>query len=184
MNIKYIALILSMVALPLVSELRSQDEAKDSVKSPASLLKLRDSWQAARKRALDPIDKQYEGALKKMLVDFTRAGDLDSAVAVKTELEKLHKPVAEIEEGAPVSLTIIKAVFGSDEQRDAGKGDDVTAKVRGLIKEGKISVKVHRDIFGDPNPFGPKTLAVEYMKKGSKKILIKEVPVNELLTLP
>lgn len=184
MNMKTIAIILSVVALPLVPELRSEDKAEDSAKGPASLLKLRDSWQAARTRALDPIDKKYEDALEKMMSDFTRAGDLDSAVAVRTELEKLRKPVAEIEEGAPDSLTIVRAIYGSDEQREVGKGDDVTDTVRELIKEGKISVKVHRDIFGDPNPFGAKTLAIEYMEKGSKKIRIKKVPSNEHLTLP
>lgn len=184
MNIKTLALILSIVALPIAPDLRSQDEARDSAKSPARLVKLRDSWQAARKRALDPIDKTYEGALKKMMSDFTRAGDLESAVAVRTELQKLSKPVAEVEKGAPDTLTIVKAVYGSDEQRAAGKGDNVTDKVRKQIKDGKISVKVHRDIFGDPNPFGQKTLAIEYMKKGSKKIWTKEVPSNEHLSLP
>ncbi len=188
MNIKYFALILSMAVLPLAQKLHSQEKAgepaTDSKKNPAELVKLRESWQAARKRALEPVDRKYETALKKMLSDFSRAGDLDSALAVRAELEGFRKADAEIEKEPPKVLMIVKAVYGSDEQRAAGKGNDVTEKLKMLIKEGKISVKVHRDIFGDPNPYGPKTLAVQYLKAGSLEVLTKEVPANEQLTLP
>jgi hypothetical protein len=60
---------------------------------PEKLTNLRSSWQRARDQATQPLDTKYRTALQQMMDSFTKAGDLNSALAVKSELEKLD-PVA------------------------------------------------------------------------------------------
>jgi len=56
---------------------------------PEKLANLRSSWQRARDQATQPLDTKYRTALQQLMNSFTKAGDLNSAVAVKAELEKL-----------------------------------------------------------------------------------------------
>lgn len=56
---------------------------------PEKLVNLRSSWQRARDQATQPLDTKYRTALQQMMESFTKAGDLNSALAVKAELEKL-----------------------------------------------------------------------------------------------
>ena len=56
---------------------------------PAQLRALRTSWEASRKKALQPIDATYTQELQKLLDVLTKAGRLDEAVSVKNELAKL-----------------------------------------------------------------------------------------------
>lgn len=57
---------------------------------PEKLASLRSSWQRARDQAIQPVDVKYRVALEQMMDSFTKAGDLNSALAVRTELEKLN----------------------------------------------------------------------------------------------
>ena len=60
---------------------------------PEKLSNLRSSWQRAREQATQPLDTKYRTALQQLMDSFTKAGDLNSALAVKSELEKVA-PVA------------------------------------------------------------------------------------------
>jgi hypothetical protein len=61
----------------------------DDTKAPQELTSLKESWGRARKQATDPIDKKYEDALTAMKQRFTKAGNLEAALAVDTELKSL-----------------------------------------------------------------------------------------------
>ena len=56
---------------------------------PDKLTQLRASWQHARQKATDPIDQKYRQELERMMAALTKAGDLNGAIAVRTELETL-----------------------------------------------------------------------------------------------
>lgn len=56
---------------------------------PTDLVSLRESWQRARTSAITPIDKKFEDALIAMKDRYTKAGDLQAAIAVDAELNRL-----------------------------------------------------------------------------------------------
>lgn len=57
--------------------------------NPPELTSLRDSWQNARKRATDPVDRKYLEALKAMKEQFVKSGKLEEALAVDAEIKKI-----------------------------------------------------------------------------------------------
>ena len=84
------------------------------------------------------------------------------------------------EDAAPV---IVSAVYG-DFGKGGAKGDsarvvDVTKKVAGAVREGKVSLEVTNELFGDPAEQASKTLKVKF-KIGSVE---SEVSVIEGETL-
>lgn len=84
------------------------DAAANPVPEPDRLTVLRDSWQSARERALRPIDQTYQAELKKLLDEFTRAGRLEDALAVKNELETVaagEAPPADVAAAVPAPAT-------------------------------------------------------------------------------
>ena len=54
---------------------------------PEKLTKLRESYQAAISKATAPIQKTYTTELEKLKSEFTKVGDLESALAVDAELK-------------------------------------------------------------------------------------------------
>jgi hypothetical protein len=54
---------------------------------PAELTKLRVSWSSAKAEAVKPLDVKYASALTAMKERFTKAGNLDAAIAVDKELK-------------------------------------------------------------------------------------------------
>ncbi len=56
---------------------------------PDKLTKLRGSYESAMTKATAPIQKTYRTELEKLKIDFTRAGNLEAALAVDAELKKL-----------------------------------------------------------------------------------------------
>ena len=67
------------------------------------------------------------------------------------------------EDAAPV---IVSAVYG-DFGKGGAKGDsarvvDVTKKVAGAVREGKVSLEVTNELFGDPAEQASKTLKVKF----------------------
>ena len=75
-------------------------------------------------------------------------------------------------------LVIVKAVYG-----DLPDGDksDVTDKVKGMVKDGALSVEASNDNFGDPAEGVVKKLKVDYTFEGKAKS--KTVDENETLTI-
>ncbi len=59
---------------------------------PKDLTSLRESYQRARSAALAPIEKKYSDALAAMKVRLTKAGNLEGALAVDTELKTILPP--------------------------------------------------------------------------------------------
>jgi hypothetical protein len=57
--------------------------------TPEKLGKLQDAHRAAVNRVVAPITKSYIADLQKLKVEFTRAGDLESALAVDAELRAM-----------------------------------------------------------------------------------------------
>jgi hypothetical protein len=56
---------------------------------PDKLTKLRDSYEAAMSKATAPIQKTYVAELEKLKIEFTKAGNLEFALAVDAELKTL-----------------------------------------------------------------------------------------------
>ena len=89
------------------------DEAK--AKPPAKLERIQDNYHAAVSRAVSPLTKAYLSELQKLKTEFTKAGDLESAIAVDNEIKAVMaagakgatppgKPVGKTAE-APVKYT-------------------------------------------------------------------------------
>ncbi|MDI1313850.1 hypothetical protein [Prosthecobacter sp.] len=56
---------------------------------PAQISMLRKSWEQARDRAAQPIDESYLRELHKLLDTFTKSGQLEDAIVVKTESQSV-----------------------------------------------------------------------------------------------
>lgn len=76
------------------------------------------------------------------------------------------------------NLFIHRAIYGSD-----FGGQDVTALVRSLVQDNRLSIKVGSDIFGDPCPNQFKHLTVEYSHGGGGKRFTKIVQQEHWCTL-
>ena len=72
---------------------------------PQRLSQLRESWSAAKERALKPINSRYEQELNKLLQLYTKSGNLDDAIAVRKEIERISSPSE-----APPQKTPLKKV--------------------------------------------------------------------------
>lgn len=79
--------IITIVTLALSGTLMAQDANKGI--EPSDLKSLRKDWQIARERATDLIDTKYVRALEAMKLRYTKAGELQSALAVEAELQLL-----------------------------------------------------------------------------------------------
>jgi hypothetical protein len=60
-----------------------------SAAEPADLTKAREAYQQASERALTPVKAAYWNELTRLIEQYTKAGKLDEAVAVKNEQAKL-----------------------------------------------------------------------------------------------
>jgi hypothetical protein len=90
------------LALTLSAACNAADE-------PNQLTKLRGSYDAAIQKATTPIQKTYISALEKLKTDFTKSGNLEAAIAVNGELQKLKQPAIDVE--LPSGFTM-KALAG------------------------------------------------------------------------
>ena len=61
---------------------------------PAQISMLRKSWEQARARAAQPVDESYLRELQKLLDTFTKAGQLEDAMAVKNESQSVVEDAA------------------------------------------------------------------------------------------
>lgn len=135
-------LIQSLIIVVLGTEIILAQTATE----PKELIAIRESYQKACSTALSPIEKKYSDALKGMKERLTKAGNLEGALAVDTELKKLNASpmpgaVTGEESEAPVS------VAGT-----MWKGLKKTPKIFGNTVEfmdGSF-VKVHHDTGGKP----------------------------------
>lgn len=75
-------------------------------------------------------------------------------------------------------LQINKAVYGK-----SGAGKDVTLRLKAMVSNGTLDVKVTNDnMGGDPNKGADKTLKVDYTFRGQRKhVVVKE---GDRLKLP
>jgi len=79
-------IILAMIAFaPLIG--LAQEHPKSQ---PAALVKLRMNWQQSVSEVTAPLNNKYHEALVKMKTDFTRAGNLDDALAVDAEIKQIE----------------------------------------------------------------------------------------------
>ncbi|MBL9117443.1 MAG: hypothetical protein JNJ83_20720 [Verrucomicrobiaceae bacterium] len=68
--------------------------------SPQELATLKESYLKARSQAIAPIDKKYLDALTALKSKFTKNGDLESALAVDSEIKTLQASPASSPQGA------------------------------------------------------------------------------------
>ena len=62
---------------------------------PEKLTKLRGSYESAMTKATAPIQKTYVAELQKLKIEFTKAGNLEGALAIDAEIKSLEKTPAE-----------------------------------------------------------------------------------------
>ncbi len=63
--------------------------AQTSATLPKDALALQTSYHEARQQALEPVERKYRAELERLLILHTKAGHIDEAMAVKTELSRL-----------------------------------------------------------------------------------------------
>lgn len=61
---------------------------------PEDAARLKRGWQDARARAVEPLDAKYLQELEKLLQAHTKAGRLDAALAIRTELASIQSATA------------------------------------------------------------------------------------------
>ena len=76
-------------------------------------------------------------------------------------------------------LVVLKAEYGD---LPDGTKEDVTVKVKAMVKDNALTVEATNDNFGDPVEGTGKKLKVEYSFEGGAK-KVKEVDENETLTI-
>jgi hypothetical protein len=140
------------------------DKVKEMVKDNAL------SVEATNDNFGDPAD----GIVKKLKVDYTIGG----VAASKTVNEGETLTIAAGEKPVVSKLVIKKAVYGD---LPDGAKTDVTEKVKGMVKDGALSVAATNENFGDPAEGIQKKLKVDYTFDGKEKS--KTVDENETLTI-
>ena len=89
--------------------------------------------------------------------------------------------VSVAEEASPVIVSAVYGDLGKDGAKvDAAKTVDVTKKVAGAVREGKVSLEVTNELFGDPAEQASKTLKVKF-KIGSVESEVSVVEGETLL---
>ena len=98
------------------------------------------------------LNNKYRAALQTMQLNYTKQGDLEAALAVKNEIEKLPVIGVEVQKIADTSvfsrnLRIFEATYGS-----GGTRINVKPKIEGAIREDKLDVILNKELLGDPIP--------------------------------
>lgn len=120
--------------------------AEESQKSePAQLAKIRTAWQQSVRTITAPLDLKYREALVKMKTDFTRAGNLEDALAVDAEIKSLdqrEKPEDRIDPNEIVGTWGLKSPnwTGVDEYFPDGKVKQGVHSGTWTAKKGKLRV--------------------------------------------
>jgi hypothetical protein len=125
---------------PLVKPEPAPAKAPD----PARLVELRTQYQSAIHRIVEPLDKSYMDTLAALQRQFSKNGDLENALAVRREVERMSQSVESNARGP--ELIILSA-----QQRDAAtKANvvDVTRKVKDQFFSGKpiMGLNAYRDV--------------------------------------
>jgi hypothetical protein len=90
-NILILPILLACIATPMAREPEGSE-----AKLPSDALRLKQTYQQATERAVQPLRERYASDLKRLLDSYTRSGKLAEAVAIKSELGSVAKlPVTE-----------------------------------------------------------------------------------------
>jgi hypothetical protein len=172
----------------------------NEVASPPADLTILKAEYGAFAAASDPESVDVTDAVKKMVKQGTLripasndlAGDPAANVEKDMRIEFMdggeHK-TRTVPEGQllelPAGAVVIKAVYGiiSDEVAPVNQTMDLTEKLGGLVKDGRLSVEAGNELAGrDPANMVVKELRVEYRYAGEKKLAI--VGEHQQLDLP
>ncbi len=141
---------------------------------------------------LHTLAKRYDGLLEKLQRTYTQQNQIEAALEVKKERERIAADYPPVEGDvsslvpqptvkAPVptfALRIVSAKYGAN-----GKFVDVTSILEKQVKEkGKVAVKASNTLKGDPISGVVKKLIVEYQYQGRNQTA--EVEEGQTLTLP
>ncbi|MEK7950228.1 hypothetical protein [Luteolibacter soli] len=110
--------------------------------------------------------------LKRMVEDLTKKGEVDQALLVKKEMDKVASRVKSMQQGGTLvggkprpapKVTILKATYANGDL-----SADVTRKVAELVANGKDFSANPTDLGADPKPNHGKHLQIIYTKDGTK----------------
>ncbi len=77
----------------LVGALSAQKSNKSETTEPKELVALRNNWEKAKEQAIVSVNMKYIEALEALKLRLTKAGDLDRALLVDSEIKSLRSPV-------------------------------------------------------------------------------------------
>lgn len=177
---KLLSLIFSLIALSGVL-VCGEDEPKVelSPEMQRAVKYHKDTCAKAREDYLEAVKKSQDllrGRIEREIKNVTRRGDLEEALALKAELERLEQETAPIDIlGNPIEklvevpakgLFIINATYGAGENIV-----DVTEHVRKMVKNNTLEVTAHHSSFNidDPAHKQTKSMTIEYSLDGEKK---------------
>jgi hypothetical protein len=82
-------LLLHIIHLACVANGIGREKEAAETKLPGDALRLKQTYQQATERALQPLRERYASDLKRLLDSYTRSGKLAEAVAIKSELDRI-----------------------------------------------------------------------------------------------
>ncbi|MCF7864544.1 MAG: DUF3395 domain-containing protein, partial [Kiritimatiellales bacterium] len=117
------------------------------------------------------------------------AGDPAPGTLKELRIECRGAPTIIVAEGGtavvPDGAEVVRAFYGApgSTQPEDGKQADITARLAGLVKDGRLTVKADNTLAGgDPAPMSKKELLVEYRYLGLQRTV--RVAENSMLSLP
>ncbi len=91
---------------------------------PEKLLKLRSGFEGAVTRAVTPIQKTYLQELEKLKTEFTRAGNLEDALAVADEIKKLaSESTSSSAQATGTKKSLLSSLKGTKWTLNEGQGE-------------------------------------------------------------
>ncbi len=88
MKIQHLLLLPILHLASIANGIGREQEASET-RLPSDALRLKQTYQQASERALQPLRERYASDLKRLLDSYTRSGKLVEAIAIKSELDRI-----------------------------------------------------------------------------------------------
>ena len=114
----------TLIALFLATNAAIAQSPAPKSSEPEDLARLRESWQRAKQQVTAPLDRKYVESLQSLKLRLTKAGNLEHALAVDTELKRIpaDNPATAANSRAVATKSLLPKLRGTRWVVDEGSG--------------------------------------------------------------